>query len=283
VVPLARGIGCALTGLILAALLVAGCGSDSENPPAQTISVTVRSPDAATTTAAAVEPSTDPDAVEAAPSAEPPVPASEPSLARPPGAYAAVWVRAGERVEMRTEPGGGKVIARVGRRTDFGSPSVFGVVQRRGDWVGVSTERLPNGRLGWIRLDPDRVDGGWTRDSVVIDLSAYRAELRRGDRVVASFAVTIGAPGSPTPTGRFAVTDTFTDLDSDAYGCCALALSATQASLPSGWLGGNRIAIHGTSGPLGIAASHGCVRAADDEVRRLVRTVPLGTPVFIKS
>ncbi|MET0927105.1 MAG: L,D-transpeptidase [Solirubrobacterales bacterium] len=53
--------------------------------------------------------------------------------------------------------------------------------------------------------------------------------------------------------------------------------------MPSGWLGGNRIAIHGTSGPLGIAASHGCVRAADDEVAALIDKVPLGTPVFIRQ
>jgi lipoprotein-anchoring transpeptidase ErfK/SrfK len=101
---------------------------------------------------------------------------------------------------------------------------------------------------------------------------------------VRSFAVTIGAPGVETPTGRFAVTDSFRgELDPAAYGCCALALSATQPHLPSGWLGGNRIAIHGTSGPLGVAASHGCVRAADEDVSALVARVPLGTPVFIRS
>ena len=97
------------------------------------------------------------------------------------------------------------------------------------------------------------------------------------------FPVTVGAPASPTPTGRFAVTDTFTGLRSSAYGCCALALSATQPSLPSGWLGGDRIAIHGTSGPLGEALSHGCVRAADADVRRLIREVPLGVPVVIRD
>ena len=62
-----------------------------------------------------------------------------------------------------------------------------------------------------------------------------------------------------------------------------MALSATQPNLPSGWLGGRRIAIHGTSGPLGVAASHGCVRAADDDVAKLIDAVPLGTPVFIRA
>jgi lipoprotein-anchoring transpeptidase ErfK/SrfK len=100
---------------------------------------------------------------------------------------------------------------------------------------------------------------------------------------VVSFPVTVGAPASATPTGRLSVTDAFTGLDSAAYGCCALALSATQPNLPSGWLGGRTIAIHGTSGPLGVAASHGCIRAADDSVAKLVRIVPLGTPVLIQA
>ena len=61
-----------------------------------------------------------------------------------------------------------------------------------------------------------------------------------------------------------------------AYGCCAVALTATQPNLPADWPGGNRIAIHGTDAPLGEAASHGCIRSADEDVSRLVDTVPPG-------
>jgi lipoprotein-anchoring transpeptidase ErfK/SrfK len=97
------------------------------------------------------------------------------------------------------------------------------------------------------------------------------------------FAVTVGAPGTETPTRRLAVTGPPRGDLNPAYGCCAVAISATQPQLPSGWLGGNRIAIHGTSGPLGVAASSGCVRAADADVSKLVSQVPLGTPVIIRS
>ena len=205
-------------------------------------------------------------------------------LTVPDGAHGLVWVRRGAKVPLRTEPGGGRVAKVVGKRTDFGSPTVFGVVKQIDGWAGVSTPYLPNGQLAWLRLDPKRINAGWTHLSIVVDLSARRAALRKDDRVLRSFAVTVGAPGVETPTGRFAVTDTFRgDLDPAAYGCCALALSATQPHLPSGWLGGNRIAIHGTYGPLGVAASHGCVRAANEEVSALVDRVPLGTPVFIRG
>jgi lipoprotein-anchoring transpeptidase ErfK/SrfK len=160
---------------------------------------------------------------------------------------------------------------------------VFGVVQETDGWVGVTTAALPNNRLGWIKLDPQRVKAGWTRAAITIDVSERRAELHAGDRVLRAFTVTVGMPGADTPTGRFSVTDAFRGDLNPAYGCCALAISATQPNVPSGWIGGRRIAIHGTSGPLGVAASHGCVRAADADVSALVERVPLGTPVFIRA
>ncbi|SRR5581483_2724573 len=194
-----------------------------------------------------------------------------------------VWLKLGHRATLRTRPGGGRVVARVGDHTQFGDRTAFAVLAQRGRWAGVPTTMLPNGKLAWIRLDPRDLRSGATPYEIVVDLSAYRARLLRGRRVVRSFPVTIGAPGSETPSGRFAVTDEFRGtLDRAAYGCCALALSATQPHVPSGWLGGNIIAIHGTSGPLGVAASHGCVRAADADVRAVENAVPLGTPVIIR-
>jgi hypothetical protein len=255
--------------------VLAACGSDETETVAETVTVTEESkppkaggPDAANTPGP-VEPG-------------PPV-GSTLSLDVPRHAYPFVWVRAGEKVEIRTEPGGGKVAKVVGRHTQFGSPSVFGVVRRAGDWAAVTTPYLANGQLGWVRLDPDKLDSGWTKRSVVVDLSERRAELRTADKVTRSFVVTVGMPGADTPTGRFAVTDTFRGNLNPAYGCCAVAISASQPNLPSGWLGGNRIAFHGTSGRLGVAASHGCVRAANPDVNALVNKVPLGTPVFIRA
>jgi len=114
-----------------------------------------------------------------------------------------------------------------------------------------------------------------------VDLSSRTARLRLGKRLVRSFTVTVGAAPSPTPTGRFAITDMFRGNLNPAYGCCALATTATQPDLPSGWLGGNRIAIHGTTGPVGVAISHGCIRADNGDVSELVSHVGLGTPVTV--
>ena len=206
------------------------------------------------------------------------------ALDTPDGAYPVVWVRKGEKVEVRTEPGGGELVEVADRRTEFGSPTVFSVVKKVGRWAAIPSPKLANGRLGWIKLDPARLDAGWTKVAIEVDVSQRNAALIEDGKAVKSFPITVGASGYDTPLGRFAVTDTFRgDLDQTAYGCCALALSATQPNVPSGWLGGNRIAIHGTSGPLGVAASHGCVRAANREVDELVDRVPLGAPVFIRA
>jgi lipoprotein-anchoring transpeptidase ErfK/SrfK len=68
------------------------------------------------------------------------------------------------------------------------------------------------------------------------------------------------------------------------YGCCIIPLSARQPNLPAGWAGGDRIAIHGTTRPetIGQAASNGCLRASDADLRVLMRDVPIGAPVFIR-
>lgn len=193
-----------------------------------------------------------------------------------------VWVRSGRRVEILDAPGG-QIVARQGDETEFGSPSVFAVRRSTDGWVGVSTPKLPNGEIGWISADPRVLRAGSVDYAVSVDLSDRSATLLEGGLPVRSWQVTVGAPGTDTPTGSFGVTDTFRGGLNAAYGCCAVALSATQPNLPSGWLAGNRIAFHGTDGSLGEAASSGCIRSADEDVSELVDTVPLGTPVRIRQ
>jgi lipoprotein-anchoring transpeptidase ErfK/SrfK len=197
-------------------------------------------------------------------------------------AFAIARLREGSRVTLWHSPGR-SVVGAVGPETEFGSPVVFSVVKERGDWLGVTTPDLSNGRLGWIRRDPSRVDLDRTKYSLSVDLSARRLSLRYGDGTVGRFLVTVGGPGSETPVGRFGITDALSFDSSPFYGCCALALSGRQTRLPPGWLGGDRIAIHGTPGPVGGAESHGCIRATDITMRTLFRHVPLGAPVFVRQ
>ncbi|MBA2240755.1 MAG: L,D-transpeptidase, partial [Solirubrobacterales bacterium] len=204
-----------------------------------------------------------------------------PSVDAPAGSSPVLWVKPGEQVELFPEPGGEEPVKTVDRQTEFGSPTVFSVLDSRGRWAAVTTPYTANGELAWVRLDPRRIGTGFVDHRIEVDLSERRATLLQGDQPLRGFSVTVGAPDSPTPTGSFAITDTFKGDLSPVYGCCALAISANQPLRPSGWIGGSRIAFHGTTGSLGVAASNGCVRASDSDLIAMLNTVELGTPVEI--
>ena len=136
-------------------------------------------------------------------------------------------------VVLRASPGG-KALVRVGPRGPLGGPLVFGVVAVRGRWVEVTAEALPNGRFGWAKFGRD-VSVQPVRWTLRASLSRRRLYVLRGGRVVRTIPVGIGAPGSPTPTGRFAIAEKLTGPFGPAYGCCILGLTARQPQLPPGW------------------------------------------------
>lgn len=202
------------------------------------------------------------------------------------GGHLIAKVRAGEVVSVRDRPGG-RESARHGDRTGFGSRTALAVLELRrgGRWLGVATPELPEGRIGWVRADPEKLAFARTPRSLRVDLSERTLELREGRRVLRRVRVGIGRSSTPTPTGRFGVTDRLAGADfGPYYGCCIIAFSATQPNLPGGWRGGNRIAVHGTTSrsTIGAASSSGCLRAADEDLRRLMLEVPLGAPVTIR-
>ena len=185
-------------------------------------------------------------------------------------------VRAGRVVAVRSGSDG-SVLARVGSRTEFGSPRTFAVT-RTGRRLRVITTGLPNGHTGWVDASRALLLSR-TRVTLDADLSARMLRVRQADRPVRTIRLGIGAPGTPTPLGRFAITDKLRGSDYSAvYGCCILALSGHQTNLPPGWTGGDRLAIHGgTTG----AVSTGCLHAADSDLRYLMRVVPLGAQIVI--
>ncbi len=195
-----------------------------------------------------------------------------------------VHVRAGRSAILRSAPGVA-LVARLGARTEFGSATVAPALAVRGRWLGVSSPALPNGRLGWIDARSDAIMLSHSRMWIDVDRAARRLRLYDGRRVVLSAVVGVGSPSSPTPAGRFAVTDRLAGgRFSPAYGCCVLPISAHQEHPPAGWANGTRMAIHGTNDPatIGQAASAGCVHAEESTIRALAQRVPLGTPVLIR-
>ncbi len=185
------------------------------------------------------------------------------------------------RAALRASPGG-RVVAGIGRETEFGSRRVLAVTARRGRWLRVIATERPNGRPAWLRSSAVRL--GSTNVWIRVDRSRRELTLRRGRRVLRRFPVAVGRRGTPTPLGRFAVTDRLRSQRADSpYGCCAVALSGHQTKLLPGWPGGDRLAIHGTPNPetVGRPASLGCMRADAADIRALMRAVPLGAVVVV--
>jgi lipoprotein-anchoring transpeptidase ErfK/SrfK len=139
------------------------------------------------------------------------------------------------------------------------------VLERRGKWLRVVSDLLPNNRSAWIAAPGVPVRS--TRLMVRIDLSARRLTVFRGSSVLRQATVAVGAPGSPTPTGVFSITDKLrtravTPADLGVRLLRPRALRASDA-LPLGWSSGDRLAIHGGGG-LGSAVSAGCVHACEN-------------------
>jgi hypothetical protein len=175
----------------------------------------------------------------------------------------------------------GPVVTRIAGRTDWGSPRALPILGRRGSWLEVIATELRNGHRAWIPITSGQlVSNPW---SVQVDLGARQVTVMRKARVMRRFTVGVGSPVTPTPTGKFSVTDKLS-MSGLIYGCCAVALSGHQPHISQGWKGGDRIAIHGTlaKDSIGKAESAGCLRAAERDTTWLVNHLWLGTVVDIR-
>jgi lipoprotein-anchoring transpeptidase ErfK/SrfK len=190
---------------------------------------------------------------------------------------------------IRTLPQGrSREIGRFGRFNQNGFRAVLGVIGKHTsshcstDWYLVQLPVLPNGQTGWVRawaVQPFRV-----RSRITVDLSQRRLRVYRSGRVVVDTRVAVGTSATPTPPGHYFVNERYVLPDaSGPFGPSALGISAHSDVLQHVWVEDGPIGIHGTNEPwsIGRAASHGCIRVANDEMRRIFRLAPAGTPVVV--
>jgi lipoprotein-anchoring transpeptidase ErfK/SrfK len=146
----------------------------------------------------------------------------------------------------------------------------------------IQVPRRPNGTTRWVKAHAVKVM--WVDTRIVIHVRAARLELVRGGRVILRSRIAPGAPETPTPTGRFYVTERLVPKDPNGpWGPAALGTSAFSPVLKN-WARGGPIGIHGTNEPsvIGRAVSHGCIRMPNRSMQRLFDQVPAGTPVVIR-
>jgi len=246
-------------GLAVAALVCAGCAGEGASSPA--------------------------DAAKPAKQAEPAAAAAEPAAPETPKSS-----KHKPRLLLPPAPRHGPAYLVAEIRKPLKTP--FGTVHERTQfrqqvWVPVLRHHGAHGRLLVPLGKRGRVVGvdlrgfklRWRKVRVVIDLSADRMVVRDGRRMLGAFPVGKGAPSTPTPTGRFFVTDRLQFGLGSPYFPFALGLSAHQTHLSPTWIGGDQIAIH--PGPMG-RVSNGCIHVGPAAIRVLRRIAPLGTYVIVR-
>jgi hypothetical protein len=184
---------------------------------------------------------------------------------------------------------GGPVVDRLPPLDADRYPTVFSVLAVRRDaacaarWYHVLLPTFPNGSRGWIAASGVRLFKVDSR--IVVDLTERRLRAFRNGKEVLDAEVAIGASQTPTPVGSFYVNERFVlDTATGPFGPAVLGISAHSDVLRN-WAQGGPIALHGTDEPglIGEAASHGCIRMANDVMRRLFALAPAGTPVVIRT
>ena len=186
-----------------------------------------------------------------------------------------------DSLALHSSPMSKAVIARVGRKTVFSSKPQLASPAKRTAGSG----RLRAAREWDLTASPPWSKVSLTRRAFVLEADLSRFELvvwRWGDRE-RRFRIAIGAPGTPTPTGRFSVTDKLHIFPETLRLLHPRPLRPSASPL-RGWLGGDRLAIH--EGPRfgerhlrGLPPRYGLGHAlsvANDPARHADRHSPIG-------
>lgn len=162
-------------------------------------------------------------------------------------------------------------------KTQFDGPVWVPILSHHGAQASLLVPLRPYGRV--IHADVRSLQLRWSRIHVVVNLATSRLVIFRGRRAVGAFPVGQGTALTPTPTGRFFVTDRLRFGLGSPYFPFALGLSAHQTHLSPTWIGGDQIAVH--PGPMGHV-SNGCIHVGPAAIRVLRRIAPLGTYVIVR-
>lgn len=164
-------------------------------------------------------------------------------------------------------------------------PQVFMAKTLRGDeWVEVLLPVRPNGSLGWLHASDVTI----LRNPfhIMVSLSAHTITVTNATTVIYTGPVAVGAPETPTPTGRYYLYVLLESPDpSGPYGPFAYGLSSHSDALATFSGGDAEIGIHGNADAsvLGSSVSHGCIRMDNGAITELSKQLPLGTPVEITA
>ncbi|MFJ4076370.1 L,D-transpeptidase family protein [Curtobacterium sp. NPDC089991] len=186
----------------------------------------------------------------------------------------------GDSVPVSSTPGG-TATTTLSNPQQSGAPLVFRVVDQEDGWAQVQLAQRPNGSTGWVPTSAVTL----TEDpyAIVVTRAENTLDLYKDGKVVDSYPVATGTGGTPSPTGRFALTELLAPTNS-GYGPYAYGTTAFSDVLNSFGGGPGQIGLHGTddSSSIGTAASHGCIRMHNADISALAELLPLGTPFQVR-
>lgn len=123
---------------------------------------------------------------------------------------------------------------------------------------------------------------------IVLNLSERRVFLYAGETIVSSYPVAVGAANTPTPQGRFTVSQMVIEPIWQNPWTGELHEPGPNTALGLRWIGfttteAGSFGFHGTPtlNSIGQAVSNGCVRMRNEDIVTLFSQVRIGTPVEV--
>jgi lipoprotein-anchoring transpeptidase ErfK/SrfK len=197
------------------------------------------------------------------------------------------WAPVRRAAAVRRQPRvGSPAVARLSTRTPERTQNIVLVLGRARDragrvWTRVRASALPTNVTGWV---PRASLGGYgnVQTRLVVDRRRFTATLFQKGRAIFRAQVGIGKAAWPTPKGEFYIRNKLTNFKSPFYGPLAFGTSARSPKLTD-WPAGGFVGIHGTNKPqlLPGRVSHGCIRMRNEDIVRLGRLMPVGTPLTV--
>jgi L,D-transpeptidase ErfK/SrfK len=120
---------------------------------------------------------------------------------------------------------------------------------------------------------------------ILVSIPDRELAVLEGDTVIQTFPVSVGAAESPSPTGDFRIINRVTNPT--YYHPHVVIPAGRDNPIGPRWIGLNRksYGIHGTNEPgsVGRAASHGCIRLRNRDIKLLFAMVRTGDEVEIRA
>ena len=175
----------------------------------------------------------------------------------------------------------GKAAVAVLPATELGAPTWVPVVRTGAGWDQVLLPSRPDHATGWIYTAGTKLDTRHTSYLLRVNLAAHRLSVYNDGKLLGAWTVAIGAPGTPTPTGRTFLLALLAPPD-PTYSPLIVPLGTHSDALSTYGGGPGTVGIHGwpDTSVFGQSVSNGCVRVPSAALQ-LVSTIPLGSLVVI--